>query len=156
MTARAGAPADDHPLWFGMPRFAIWDLLFAIGRASSESVDWERFLAQRATVDAKEFDLAGVRRGDLLRVVTVHTDYAFRIVRSPEAFLQSSRSDRPRGPVRIAGCGFTYSTAFMPRRLFCGGHLEFTFVRGTDTVRFRTSPIRMIEHRRGELCLPEG
>src|ERR1700737_1343404 len=97
-------------------------------------------------------DLDSVRPGDTLRVVTDHTDYVFDIVEGSEAELWCSRPDRPTGRVRISGCGFAFSTTFKPGRLFCGGRLEFTFVRNDIPARYRTTSINAIVHsHRGEL-----
>lgn len=108
--------------------------------------DWETFISRQAASPGDEFDLETVRPGDLLRVVTAHTRYVFRIIDGQDAMLSCSRADRPAGQVRIAGCGYSFSTTFKPRRLFCGGHLEFTFVRGSKPTRFRTTSIQIIEH----------
>lgn len=108
--------------------------------------DWETFISRQAALPEDEFDLETVRPGDLLRVVTAHTRYVFRIINGQDAMLSCSRADRPEGQVRIAGCGYSFSTTFKPRRLFCGGHLEFIFVRGSTPTRFRTTSIQIIEH----------
>jgi hypothetical protein len=84
-------------------------------------------------------------------VVTDHTDYVFEIVEGAEAQLRCSRPDRPTGRVRISGCGFAFSTTFKPGRLFCGGRLEFTFLRNDIPARYRTTSINAIVHsHRGE------
>jgi hypothetical protein len=108
--------------------------------------DWESFVQSRSDVVLEELDLHSVRPGDTVRVVTDHTDYIFEIVDGPEADLHCSRPDRPNGRVRIAGCGFAFSTTFKPGRLFCGGRLEFTFSRNTEPARFRTTSINAIFH----------
>ena len=106
--------------------------------------DWETFVARHS--GRAEFDLGSVRPGDTLRVVTDHTDYVFEIVEGTEAQLWCSRPDRPTGRVRISGCGFAFSTTFKPGRLFCGGRLEFTFVRNDIPARYRTTSINAIVH----------
>jgi hypothetical protein len=108
--------------------------------------DWESFVQSRSDVVLEELDLHSVRPGDTVRVVTDHTDYVFEIVEGPEAELRCSRPDRPTGRVRIAGCGFAFSTTFKPGRLFCGGRLEFTFSRNAEPARFRTTSINAIFH----------
>lgn len=108
--------------------------------------DWESFVQSHSDDISEELDLDSVRPGDTLRVVTDHTDYVFEIVEGSEAELHTSRPDRPTGRVRIAGCGFAFSTTFKPRRLFCGGRLEFTFVRDAEPARFRTTSINAIFH----------
>jgi hypothetical protein len=112
--------------------------------------DWETFVARHS--GRAEFDLGLVQPGDTLRVVTDHTDYVFEIVEGAEAQLRCSRPDRPTGRVRISGCGFAFSTTFKPGRLFCGGRLEFTFLRNDIPARYRTTSINAIVHsHRGEL-----
>jgi hypothetical protein len=108
--------------------------------------DWEAFISRQAGLHDDELDLGTVRPGDLLRVVTAHTKYVFRIINGQDALLSCSRADRPEGQVRIAGCGYSFSSTFKPKRLFCGGHLEFTFVRESKPTRFRTTSIQAIEH----------
>jgi hypothetical protein len=108
--------------------------------------DWESFVQSHSDEISEELDLDSVRPGDTLRVVTDHTDYVFDIVEGSEAELHCSRPDRPTGRVRIAGCGFAFSTTFKPRRLFCGGRLEFTFFRDAEAARFRTTSINAIFH----------
>jgi hypothetical protein len=108
--------------------------------------DWESFVQSHSDDISEELDLDSVRPGDTLRVVTDHTDYVFEIVEGSEAELHTSRLDRPTGRVRIAGCGFAFSTTFKPRRLFCGGRLEFTFLRDAEPARFRTTSINAIFH----------
>ena len=111
--------------------------------------DWETFVARHS--GRAEFDLGLVQPGDTLRVVTDHTDYVFEIVEGAEAQLRCSRPDRPTGRVRISGCGFAFSTTFKPGRLFCGGRLEFTFLRNDMPARYRTTSINAIVHsHRGE------
>ena len=108
--------------------------------------DWEAFIASQAESDDPELDLGKVCPGDWLRVITAHTRYVFHIIDGQEALLSCSRADRPEGQVRIAGCGYAFSSTFKPRHLFCGGHLEFTFVRESKPTRYRTTSIQTIEH----------
>jgi hypothetical protein len=108
--------------------------------------DWESFVQSHSDEISEELDLDCVRPGDTLHVVTDHTDYVFEIVEGSVAELHCSRPDRPTGRVRIAGCGFGFSTTFKPRRLFCGGRLEFTFFRDAEPARFRTTSINAIFH----------
>ncbi|MBV9490023.1 MAG: hypothetical protein JO069_09910 [Verrucomicrobia bacterium] len=108
--------------------------------------DWEAFISRQAESDGDELDLGTVCPGDVLRVITTHTNYVFRIINGQEALLSCSRADRPTGQVRIAGCGYSFSSTFKPRRIFCGGHLEFTFLRESKPIRYRTTSIQTIEH----------
>jgi hypothetical protein len=106
--------------------------------------DWETFVLRSA--GQAEFDLGCVQPGDTLRIITDHTDYVFEILQGTEAQLHCSRPDRPTGRVRISGCGFAFSTTFKPGRLFCGGRLEFTFLRNQAPARYRTTAINAIFH----------
>jgi hypothetical protein len=120
--------------------------------------DWEEFALRYGASDPEEFSLNQLGPGDVLRVVTEHTNYLFTVITDSEARLQCSRSDRPSGSVRIAGCGFGFSHAFKPRHLFCGGCMEFTFLRDEKRLRFRTTSIVAIVHqqRRGPRSGEEG
>jgi hypothetical protein len=108
--------------------------------------DWEQFAYRYAESDAEEFSLSELNPGDVLRVVTEHTNYLFTVIDTCEARLQCSRSDRPSGSVRISGCGFGFSHAFKPGHLFCGGRMEFTFIQDKKLTRYRTTSIRAIVH----------
>jgi hypothetical protein len=117
------------------------------------TADWQQFVELYSGEQSKELDLDSLLPGDTLRVITSHTQYVFQMIDRQEAELRSSRSDRPTGRVRIAGCGFGFASSFKPRRLFCGGRLEFTFARDNERARFRTTSIQAILHRqtKGEL-----
>jgi hypothetical protein len=112
--------------------------------------DWEEFASRYGEADAEEFSLNRLHPGDVLRVVTEHTNYLFTVVSNHEARLQCSRADRPSGSVRISGCGFGFSHAFKPGHLFCGGRMEFTFLRNEKLMRYRTTSIQAIVHGRRE------
>jgi hypothetical protein len=109
--------------------------------------DWEQFAYCYGELDAEEFPLSQLSPGDVLRVVTEHTNYLFTVLDDHEASLQCSRSDRPSGSVRISGCGFGFSHAFKPGHLFCGGRMEFTFLLDKKLTRYRTTSIRAIVHQ---------
>jgi len=108
--------------------------------------DWEQFAYRYGESDAEEFSLSQLNPGDVLRVITEHTNYLFTVTDNHEARLQCSRSDRPSGSVRISGCGFGFSHAFKPGHLFCGGRMEFTFLRNEKRTRYRTTSIQAIVH----------
>jgi hypothetical protein len=108
--------------------------------------NWEEFALRYSKSDAEEFSLNQLGPGDVLRVVTEHTNYLFTVINDGEARLHCSRSDRPSGRVWIAGCGFGFSHAFKPRHLFCGGRMEFTFFRDDKRLRYRTTSILAIVH----------
>jgi hypothetical protein len=109
--------------------------------------DWEEFASKYGESYAEEFSLQRLSPGDTLLVVTQHTNYVFTVVNRQEAQLRCSRNDRPSGRVRISGCGFGFCHAFKPGHLFCGGRMEFTFLRNKQPTRFRTTAIQAIEHR---------
>jgi hypothetical protein len=109
--------------------------------------DWEQFASRYGESDTEEFSLSRLNPGDVLRVVTEHTNYLFTVASNCEVRLQCSRADRPSGNVRISGCGFGFSHAFKPGHLFCGGRMEFTFLRNEKLTRYRTTSIQAIVHR---------
>ncbi len=111
------------------------------------TADWQQFVELHADDQADELDLDSLLPGDTLRIITSHTQYVFQMIDRQEAELRSSRTDRPAGRVRIAGCGYGFASSFKPRRLFCGGRLEFTFARDHERARFRTTSIQAIVHR---------
>jgi hypothetical protein len=112
--------------------------------------DWEEFASRFGDADVAEFSLDRLRPGDTLRVVTQHTRYLFSVSAEERVFLECSRVDRPKGQVRISGCGFAFSHAFKPGHLFCGGRMEFTILLGSPPTRFRTTAIEEIVHHRVE------
>jgi hypothetical protein len=115
-------------LYFSSSLAAI--IIQAVRRARMKAAisDWEQFASRYGESDPEEFSLSRLNPGDVLRVVTEHTNYLFTVATNSELRLQCSRSDRPSGKVRISGCGFGFSHAFKPGHLFCGGRMEFTFL----------------------------
>jgi len=93
--------------------------------------DWEQFASRYGESDTEEFSLSRLNPGDVLRVVTEHTNYLFTVASNREVRLQCSRADRPSGNVRISG----------------GGRMEFTFLRNQKLTRYRTTSIQAIVHR---------
>jgi hypothetical protein len=108
--------------------------------------DWEQFVSRYAESSIDEFVLEQLRPGDTLRVATEHTDYVFTMDDDEQTRLSCSRADRPSGTVHISGCGFAFCHAFKPGHLFCGGRMEFTFLRGERPTRYRTTSIQSIVH----------
>ena len=109
-------------------------------------IDWLARIKQHVESDHAELNLAGVAPGDLVRVVTKNTLYTLRVLDDERsADLTTNREDRPSGIVKIMGCTFGLSSTISPERLFCGGNLEFNFLR--EGVRFThtTSSIRTIQ-----------
>ena len=97
------------------------------------TTDWLSFIKKKGCANGYEFDLRQLRAGDFLQVITRHTTYDFRIVSPQEAVLETGRSDRPQGRVRILGCTFGQSSSIKPDHLFCGGNLNFIFENGRMT-----------------------
>jgi hypothetical protein len=110
--------------------------------------DWLLHLKSGEGSYGEEFALAQLSPGDQLRVVTQHTDYLFTIVAARDATLSCTRSDRPRGLVRIMGCTFGRSSSIKPDHLFCGGNLEFTYQLDGVPMTHTTTAIRAIGWRR--------
>jgi len=104
--------------------------------------EWSSILTQHMESGDDELDLRQVEPGDLLRVVTGHTDYNLVFISGSDAELTTNRPDRPSGKVKIMGCTFGKSSSIKPDHLFCGGSLEFTFDEGRMT--HLTTPIRAI------------
>lgn len=105
--------------------------------------DWEQFASEHP--DSGDFPLKCLKQGDILEVSTGNTKYKFS-VQEEHALLTSSQPNRPRGVAWISGCGFAFSHAFKPGYLFCGGSLEFIFLRDGKRTRFRTTTIRSIDY----------
>src|SRR3954464_5666970 len=90
------------------------------------------------------FDLAELRPGDELRVVTGHTEYRFAMLDRRDADLTCSRPDRPHTRARIMGCTFGHSSSIKPDHLFCGGNLEFSYQLDGKSMTHRTTAIKAI------------
>lgn len=73
--------------------------------------------------------------GDLLRVNTRKSTYYFRMddPAARAALMWKQGADRPPAPVRLMGCVLGMSSQIDPRRLFCGGSLEYTHSGGERT-----------------------
>ena len=94
------------------------------------------------------FDLQELAPGDELKVVTTHTEYAFKIVEGRIADLACSRFDRPHARVKIMGCTFGQSSSIKPDHLFCGGNLELTYELDGLPMVHKTTAIKAIYWRR--------
>ncbi len=105
--------------------------------------DWAAFLKAAEDSSLPEVNLATLKAGDQLSVVTLNTCYIFKITSSGRAELSTNRADRPAGSVQLNGCTFGASATIKPDRVFCGGNLEFT-VQSEQTI-FTTTRIRAIQ-----------
>jgi hypothetical protein len=83
--------------------------------------DWLLHLKSTEGKLGEEFDITQLAPGDLLKVVTLHTDYLFTVVDNRHADLVCSRPDRPVGRILLMGCTFGESSSIKPNHLFCGG-----------------------------------
>ncbi len=105
--------------------------------------DWESFLRQHEKDSLTELELATLRLGDRVLVLTKQTAYMLVVRSSTEAVLTTNRADRPSGIITINGCTFGASSSIKPGHLFCGGNLEF---RSNDTrTVYTTTEIRAIQ-----------
>jgi serine/threonine protein kinase/TPR repeat protein len=110
--------------------------------------DGFKIIAEVTDPNAAEFDLNQLLPLDRLDVTTKRTHYKFTIVSGRDADLETNRTSRPAGRVRITGCTFGNSTAIKPDHLFYGGNLEFTYEReGTRRTHLTTS-ITTLRHLR--------
>lgn len=105
--------------------------------------DWESFLAKHCHAGLEELDLASMKTGDRLIVLTERTAYSFTMCADRAAELRTNRTDRPAGRVVIHGCTFGRSSTIKPDRLFCGGNLEFA--HGEPRQIFTTTAIRALQ-----------
>ena len=122
------------------------------------AVDWLSYVKENGNANGVEFDLRQLRAGDVLRVVTDHTTYVFRMLSAQGAILQTGRDDRPSGKVRIMGCTFGQSSSIKPDHLFCGGNLKFVCDEGRmthSTTRIRAIQWLRAAARKEEMNHPE-
>ena len=106
--------------------------------------DWLLYLKSAEGKYGDEFDLSQLSPGDVLKVVTQHTDYFFTAITGRDGDLVCSRPGRPSGRVRIMGCTFGRSSSIKPDHLFCGGSLEFTYQLEGVAMTHTTTAIREI------------
>lgn len=106
--------------------------------------DWLLYLKSNEQTLGEEFQLGQLAPGDILKVVTQHTDYIFELIGYRDADLRSNRPDRPTGRIRLMGCTFGASSSIKPDHLFCGGNLEFTYMRAGKSMTHTTTAIKAI------------
>jgi hypothetical protein len=80
-------------------------------------------------------ELDTLATGDLMRVNTRKSTYFFRMEDPADrsAMMWKQGVNLPAVPVRIMGCVMGTSSRIDPRRLFCGGSLEYTHSGGART-----------------------
>jgi hypothetical protein len=110
--------------------------------------DWEAFLRKHVREGLPEIELASLKPGDRLLVLTEHTAYTLLMHDNSEADMTTNRADRPSGRVRINGCTFGASSTIKPDYIFCGGNLEF--VHGDKSEVTTTTTIRALQLAQAE------
>lgn len=117
---------------------------------TNEVADWLRYLKSKEDKLGAELDLAELRPGDALKVVTQNADYFLTIVEGRTAVLSCSAPGRPAGQVQITGCTFGQSSSIKPDHLFCGGNLELRYQLEGAAMKHTTTAIQEIHlQRRG-------
>ena len=86
--------------------------------------------------------------GDLLRIVTLHSEYYLTIVKGRDAILVCPQPGRPAGTVSIMGCTFGLSSSIKPDHLFCGGNLELSYQLEGVSMTHTTTAIKEIDLQR--------
>jgi hypothetical protein len=112
--------------------------------------DWSQYLRSTEGKLGDELELAALRPGDLLRIVTLNSEYFLTIVRDREATLVSPQPGKPTGAVCIMGCTFGLSSSIKPGHLFCGGNLELRYQLEGVSMTHTTTAIKEIHLRRGK------
>jgi hypothetical protein len=112
--------------------------------------DWVQYLKSNEGKLGDELELAQLRPGDLLRIVTLNSEYFLAIVNGRDATLVCPQPGRPTGPVSIMGCTFGLSSSIKPDHLFCGGNLELSYQLEGVAMTHTTTAIKEIYLRRIE------
>jgi len=110
--------------------------------------DWLKVIAEATDREAPAIEISQLLPQDRLIVTTTHTHYGLTIISGREADLETNRTDRPAGRVRLMGCTFGDSSTIKPDQLFCGGNLEFTYVRDGTMMTHLTTAITALRHLR--------
>ena len=110
--------------------------------------DWLHYVQSTKGKLGDELDLSQLQPGDVLKVVTLHSEYLLTIVKDRDAVVSCAQPGRPNGPVRIMGCTFGRSTSIKPDHLFCGGSLELAYERDGKPMTYTTTAISEIHLRR--------
>jgi hypothetical protein len=110
--------------------------------------DWVQYLKSTEGKLGEELELSQLQPGDLLRIVTLHSEYFLTIVKGREATLVCPQPGRPAGAVSIMGCTFGQSSSIKPDHLFCGGNLELSYQLKGMSMTHTTTAIKEIHLRR--------
>jgi hypothetical protein len=110
--------------------------------------DWVQYLRSNEGTLGDELELAQLQPGDLLRIVTLNSEYFLTIEKGREATLVCPQPGRPAGPVSIMGCTFGLSSSIKPDHLFCGGNLELSYHVDGVSITHATTAIKEIHLRR--------
>jgi hypothetical protein len=110
--------------------------------------DWVQYLRSNEGKLGDELELSQLQPGDLLRIVTLHSEYSLTIVKGREATLVCPQPGRPDGLVSIMGCTFGHSSSIKPDHLFCGGNLELSYQLKGASMTHTTTAIKEIHFRR--------
>ena len=107
------------------------------------SPDWLADLAAFQPAGEK-MPLTDLMAGDLLKVTTSRSTYFFRITEPKKRLAEMWKQGRDTPPVLVQLMGGTLglSSTIDPRKIFCGGSLEYTRDAGART--HTTSAIREI------------
>jgi hypothetical protein len=110
--------------------------------------DWVQYLRSTEGKLGDELELAQLQPGDLLRIVTLNSEYFLTIVKGREATLVCPQPGRPAGPVSIMGCTLGLSSSIKPDHLFCGGNLELSYQLEGRPMTHITTAIKEIHLQR--------
>lgn len=110
--------------------------------------DWVQYLRSNEGKLGDELELSQLQPGDLLRIVTLNSEYFLTIVDGRAATLVCPQPGRPAGPVSIMGCTFGLSSSIKPDHLFCGGNLELNYQLDGAAMTHTTTTIKEIHLRR--------
>jgi len=119
--------------------------------SANESVcmeDWVQYLKSNEGKLGDELELSQLQPGDLLRIVTLNSEYFLTIVKGREAILVCPQPGRPAGTVSIMGCTFGLSSSIKPDHLFCGGNLELSYQLEGVSMTHTTTAIKEIDLQR--------
>lgn len=110
--------------------------------------DWVEYLRSNEGKLGAELELSQLQPGDLLRIVTLNSEYFLTIGNGREATLVCAQPGRPSGPVSIMGCTFGLSSSIKPDHLFCGGNLELSYLSKGTLMTHTTTAIKEIHLQR--------
>lgn len=110
--------------------------------------DWVQYLRSNEGKLGDELELSQLQAGDVLRIVTLNSEYVLTILKGRDATLVCPQPGRPNGPVSIRGCTFGLSSSIKPDHLFCGGNLELGYQVDGALMTHTTTAIKEIQLER--------